>query len=128
MLDRRIRQGWSHSGSCYVFGDVEAAKLSGPSGDVGIWAGQYIRVADDPTAQFRNEDRRVRAELSEPFCEVGGGFLHGQGGHVRLCKEIAVTPSAGGNADPRDCSGVGWSRRPNDEVASHKHRVVSDVG
>jgi hypothetical protein len=38
----------------------------------------------DTTGQFRDEDRRTGRKLGEPFGEVGGGFLCGQGFQVRL--------------------------------------------
>jgi hypothetical protein len=68
-----IRAGRSHSGTRNVLGDVDAAELRAPGGDVGVWAGQHVGVPDDPTGHLRNEDRRVRTELGEPLCEIGGG-------------------------------------------------------
>ena len=45
--------------------------------------------------------------MGEPLSEVGGSCLDRKGGQVRLPKEIAIAPPAGGNAHLRDGSGVG---------------------
>jgi len=107
MLDRRIHEGWTHSGPRNFLGDVDAAELRALGWNVGVWAGQYVGVPDGPTGQPRNEDRRVRAELGKPFCEVGGGCLDRKSGQVRPGKELAVAPPAGSNAHLRDGSRVG---------------------
>ena len=55
-----------------AFGDVDAAELRAPPGwYVELRAGHHIRVPDYSTSQLRNEDRRARAGLVEPFCEIG---------------------------------------------------------
>jgi broad specificity phosphatase PhoE len=122
-LDRRIHQGGSRAPPCNLFRDVDAAEFGGLGGDIGVGTRQHVRVADDTTSQLRDEDGRAKRKLGQPFGEVGGGFLHRQGFQVRLRQEIAVAPSARGDAHLCDGSGVTQSCLPNDDLASHEHSV-----
>jgi hypothetical protein len=124
MLHRRLHQGSSHARPRNILGDVKAAELRGPGGDVRVGARQHVHLADDLTGQLRDGDGRAGGELSEPLREVGGGLLHRQGTHVRFRQEIAVAPLAGGHVHLGDGSGIAWSCRPLDQVLKHNHSLA----
>jgi hypothetical protein len=68
-----------------------------------------------PFCQFRDEDRGTRRKLGEPFGEVGGGYLYGQGFQVRLRDESEIALAPRGYAHLRDRSDVARSCLTNDE-------------